>query len=235
MNRQNELGFSVIYSPARDDTFYGKLLEDMLDAGCKAIELHMPEHSRLDDPTLLSLIGHFNYRAIHTSDLHSPQEDAKALAYYQELAQKIGAASITIHPHTMEHWGWVADYFGDAASFENMDCFKLFGKSPEAMQQILGEHPTARWTFDLNHVYTNDPSLSQVSDFYSQLGDPGHYHISGFKDASLPHTTLHMTRQDDIIDRIATSAPVIIESLGIKDIHLFRDELAYVAQRMSVD
>lgn len=235
MNRQNELGFSVIYSPARDDTFYSKLFEDMLDAGCEAIELHAPEHSELDDPALLSLISRFNYRAIHTSDLRSPQEDAKALAYYQELAQKIGAVSITIHPHTMEHWGWIADYFGDTASFENMDRFKPFGKSPEAMRQVRDEHPTARWTFDLNHVYTNDSSLSKVPAFYNQLGDPGHYHISGFKDASLPHTTLHTTQQNSIINGIATSAPVIIESLGIEDIHLFQDELTYVAQRLPVN
>jgi hypothetical protein len=229
----NEIGFSVIYSSERDKQFYSTLLNDMLEAGCSAIELHTPHHDRLDDPDLLRLIAQFSYRAIHTSDLHGPLQDSEALAGYRSLAQRIGAAAITVHPHTMEHWGWLADHFGDSVSFENMDCFKPFGQTPEDMARVLREHPSARWTFDTNHVLTHDESLASVPHFYDQLGDPGHYHISGFRDASLPHTTLHTTRQDGVIDAIATDAPIIIESLGIADIDQFRPEYDYVVKRMS--
>lgn len=229
----NEIGFSVIYSSERDDQFYATLFDDMLDAGCSAIELHTPRHDRLTDPDLLRSIAQFRYRAIHTSDLHGPTQDSEALAHYQALAQDIGAAAITIHPHTMEQWGWLADYFGDAASFENMDCFKPFARTPRDMTRVLREHPSARWTFDVNHVLTNDESLASVSNFYDQLGNPGHYHISGFRDAALPHTTLHTTRQNGVIDAIATNAPIIIESLGIADIDQFRPEYDYVVKRMT--
>lgn len=230
----NPIGFSVIYSKRHDTQFYARLFRDMLDAGCSAIELHTPQYDELDASELLELIRSFEYRAIHTSDLHSPAEDKNTLAYYQELVRSIDAAAVTIHPHTMKSWGWVAEYFGDLASFENMDRFKPFGQSPEDMRRILDEHPTARWTFDLNHVYTNDPDLSRVSDFYEQLGDPGHYHISGFKDKALPHTTLHTTGQDSIIAAVATKKPIIIESLGSDDIHLFREEYNYVAARLKL-
>lgn len=228
----NHVGFSVIYSPERDETFYIHLLEEMRIAGCSAIELHTPHHTDIDTPALLALINTFNYRAIHTSDLRSPLEDQDILIYYKELAQRINAEAITIHPHTMQKWGWVADYFGDRASFENMDRFKPFGKSAEDMRRIKSEHPSARWTFDINHVFTNDKSLHHIPDFYAQLGDPGHYHISGFQDELLPHTTLHTTHQDEIIQAIATDNPIIIESLGIKDIHLFRKEYDYIMKRL---
>ncbi len=204
----------------------------MLAAGCSAIELHTPNHNKIDDPALLELISQFDYRAIHTSDLRSQTQDREVLAHYQELAQSVGAAAITIHPHTMQEWGWIADYFGDRASFENMDRFKPSGKTPEDMQRIKSQHPGARWTFDLNHVFTNDESLSRVPDFYALLGNPGHYHISGFRDESFPHDTLHTMRQDQIIRAVATSGPVIIESLGIADIHLFREEYNYVVKRL---
>jgi hypothetical protein len=134
----------------------------------------------------------------------------------------------------MEGWGWTKSYFGNIASFENMDRFKPFGNTVHDMQRVMADHPGARWTFDLNHVYTNDPSLASVPQFYEQLGDPGHYHISGFRDEQLPHTTLHSTRQDSIVKAVSTDAPIIIESLGIDDIHLFHDELQYVAARLSV-
>lgn len=228
----NPIGFSVIYSKKHDSQFYARLFSDMLAVGCRAIELHVPQYDKIDDPELLELIRSFEYRAIHTSDLHSSTRDKDILHYYQELVHSIDAAAVTVHPHTMESWGWVAGYFGDLVSFENMDRFKPFGRSPEDMRQILDEHPTARWTFDLNHVYTNDPDLLRVSDFYEQLGDPGHYHISGFKDKLLPHTTLYTTRQDSIIASVATRKPVIIESLGSDDIHLFREEYNYVAMRL---
>lgn len=228
----NKIGFSVIYLPAQDNKFYTSLLEDMLAAGCRAIEVHVPHHNQIDAP-LIKLIRKFDYRAIHTSDLRSATENQEALTYYKELAQHIDAEAITIHPHTMQTWDWITDYFGDQTSFENMDCFKPFGKTPEDMQRIKSEHPAARWTFDINHVLTNDKSLGSIPDFYAKLGNPGHYHISGFKDESLPHTTLHTTHQDEVIDAITTDAPVIIESLGDEDIHLFRDEYDYVAERIT--
>jgi hypothetical protein len=228
----NYIGFSVIYSLEQDEKFYATLLEDMLATGCRAIELHTPHHNEIESPILLKLINKFDYRAIHTSDLRSPSEDQEILLYYKKLAQRIDAAAITIHPHTMQTWDWVANYFGDLASFENMDRFKPFGKSPEDMKHIQEKCPTARWTFDLNHVFTNDSLLRSVPDFYTQLDNLGHYHISGFQDELLPHTTLHTTKQDAIIQAVATNHPIIIESLGIKDIHLFREEYDCVVKRL---
>lgn len=228
----HQIGFSVIYSPERDEKFYVRLLEEMHAVGCRAIELHTPHRTKIDSPALLALINAFDYRAIHTSDLRSPSDDQDILVYYKEFAERISAHALTIHPHTMQKWRWLIDYFGDRASFENMDRFKPFGKSPEDMRRIKNEYPTARWTFDINHVFTNDATLRHIPDFYAQLGNPGHYHISGFQDESLPHTTLHTTRQDEIIHAVATNSPVIIESLGIKDIHLFRREYDYVAKRL---
>lgn len=199
----------------------------MLDAGCDAIEIHTPQHDTLNNPELLQLIRQFRYRAIHTSDLHSLSQNHAQLEYYVDLAQKIDAAAITIHPHTMQHWAWLHEYFGNVASFENMDRFKPFGQTAHDMAVIAKECPGARWTFDINHVFTNDPSLKTVADF-ATLPQPGHYHISAFKDAQLPHTTLFTSNQDAIIQSVQGGAPIIIESLGLDDIDTFQKEYNYV-------
>jgi hypothetical protein len=229
----NRLGFSTIYTHEHDKQFYRKLLKEMLAAGCSAIELQTPGQTPLDDSELVDLLKQFGYRSIHTSDIHNPTDDADALAYYRELAQRIDADALTIHPYTMGHWAWLTNYFGELASFENMDRFKPFGRTPEDLVQVRNEYPTARWTFDINHVFTNDPSLASVTEFYEQLGAPGHYHISGFKDASLPHTKLYTTHQDAIITAVRTDAPVIIESFGPTDIEQFKREYDYIAERLA--
>lgn len=229
----NHLGFSTIYSTEHDKQFYRNLFKKMLKHGCTAIELQTPGYAQLDDPELVDLIRRFAYRSIHASDLHNPTDDAATIAYFQELAQRIDAAAITIHPYTMNHWTWLADYFGELTSFENMDRFKPFGQNPEDLARVRSEYPTARWTFDINHVFTNDPSLATVAEFYEQLGPPDHYHISGFKDASLPHTALSTTHQDTIIDAVKADAPIIIESFGLTDIEQFEHEYDYIAERLA--
>ncbi len=229
----NQLGFSVIYSAEHDRAFYRTLLRTMLAAGCSAIEIQAPARRPLDDPELLNLISQFSYRSLHTSDFHNSTDDAEALAYFRTLAERVDAHALTIHPYTMDHWDWLAEYFGELASFENMDRFKPFGRTPADLALVKSEYPTTRWTFDINHVFTNDPTLAPVAEFYQQLGAPGHYHISGFKDAKQPHTKLHLTHQDDIITAVKTDAPIILESFGPTDIQDFQREYDYVAERLT--
>lgn len=228
----NDVGFSVIYTRKRSDASYIDLFERMRMVGCRAIEIHAPNHDPLSRQ-VIDAIRTFHYRAIHTSDLASPSINTLDLAYYKQLADALDVTAITIHPHTMAQWRWVYDYFGDRTSFENMDRFKPFGQTADDMASIFNQRTPKRWTFDINHVFTVDPTLAMINDFTQQLAILGHYHISGFKDASLPHTTLNTTGQDAIIGAITTDHPIIIESLGFDDIVDFEQEFSYVIKRLA--
>jgi hypothetical protein len=226
----NKIGFSVIISPKRPTNFYLQLLEKMQTAGCEAIEIHTPEHNKINRDLIMA-IKQFSYRSIHTTDL-TPQSLNEA-NYYQSLTSEIDTHALTIHPHTMQKWSWLHEYFGSKASFENMDWRKPFGTSPDDMSEVFEQYSNARWTYDLNHVYTNDDTMILADEFYSRFDNLGHYHLSGFKDERLPHTTLHTTHQNIIIEAVKSNHPIIIESYGIDDIENFETELEYITPRLA--
>ncbi len=209
------------------------LLSEMLSYGCTAIEIQAREHDGFEQSEqIVGLIKRFTYRSIHTADLISVHDNKFEVEYYSNLLGVIDAHAITVHPHTMITWSWLRSYFGTKTSFENMDWRKPFAKTPEDMAKVFTNFPDARWTYDLNHVFTNDSSMKLSKDFYTTLGNLGHYHISGFKDDHLPHTKLFETRQDSIITSVEDERPIIIESFGIEDIHEFKKEYDYVTARL---
>lgn len=109
-----------------------------------------------------------------------------------------------------------------------MDRAKVFGQTPSDMRTVFDDAPQAQWTFDLNHVYSNDDSMQLVDDFYDLSDRLAHYHVSGYGGPELPHTTLHDSNQNIILRSIRTNHPIIIESYGTADIADFHDELVYV-------
>lgn len=227
----NKLGFSVIFSPKKDTQFYVQLLSGMLAYGCEAIEVHTPVHdTTVHDIDILSLLKKFPYRSIHASDIESYGHNKDEINYYQKLSSQINAQTITFHPHAMQSWDWLTQYFKNTVSFENMDWRKPFAKTVNDMKKIYNDYPDSSLTLDLNHLYSNDPTMALAEDFYAAFTNIAHYHISGFSDEALPHTTLHTTKQNKIISSIHTEHPIIIESLGIDDIADFRKEYDYVSE-----
>ena len=226
----NKLGFSVIVNDETSVTAVVELLDAMLTAGCEAIELHLMQSvsmSQAGKNRLFAAISKFSYRSIHASHLTTPEQSAD-IRHYQDLLRQIDAQAIIIHPDGMAQWRWLIDAFGSLASFENMDCEKDFGQTPSDMRTVFDDAPQAQWTFDLNHVYSNDKNMQTIDEFYGLSDRLAHYHVSGYGGPELPHTTLHNNNQDSILHSIRTDHPIIIESYGVDDIADFRDELVYV-------
>lgn len=66
-------------------------------------------------------------------------------------------------------------------AFENMSSKNTYGIYPEDLQKIFKQCPKARWACDLNHIYTNDKTMSTVQRWHELLGERlTHYHISSF-------------------------------------------------------
>lgn len=226
----NPIGFSVIINDQKPVKYYIELLERMLDKGCSAIEIHLTVSAGVafdDARSIFEVVRQFTYRSVHASQLTSPVQKAE-ISHYKELINRIDAHAMTIHPDGMQQWQWLVDEFGDVVSFENMDREKQFGASAQDMKLVFTDAPSSRWTFDLNHVYSIDSTMQSADLFYGQFKNIGHYHVSGYGGPALPHTTLHDKDQDIILGAIKTPHPIIIESYGTEDIHLFDNELAYV-------
>lgn len=231
----NKIGFSVIVNSETDISTLVGLFDAMLAAGCEAIELHLTQSvsmSQADKNRLFAAISKFSYRSIHASHLTTSEQSAD-IRHYQDLLRQIEAHAITIHPDGMAQWRWLTDVFGSLASFENMDCEKDFGQTPSDMRIVFDDAPQAQWTFDLNHVYSNDKNMQAIDEFYDFSDRLAHYHVSGYGGPDLPHTTLHDSSQDSILRSIRINRPIIIESYGVNDIADFRDELQYIFRALN--
>ena len=230
----NKLGFSVIVNSETNIENVMSLLSAILVAGCDAIELHLTRDANIghtNKERLFEIISKFSYRSVHASHITSPDQSAD-IRHYQDLLRQIDACAITIHPDGMSRWQWLVDAFGGLVSFENMDCQKSFGQTPSDMRIVFDDAPQAQWTFDLNHVYSNDKNMQAIDEFYGFSDRLAHYHVSGYGGPELPHTTLHDSNQDSILRSIRTNHPIIIESYGVADIADFLDELNYIRSEL---
>lgn len=227
------IGFSVDLDHLSDPGTE-KILNQMLDAGCTAVQVHAHPDLLKATPMHLDIIKQFGYRTVHLPELHDPTSSRELILASQDLGTRIDVQDFTLHPTNLDSFGWLAGEFGDLLSIENMDRRKDFGKTPADLARVFSELPNAGWIFDVNHIKTNDPTMALADEFYKQLsGQLKHYHLSGYVDDNLPHTLLADTRQDEIIAKVTDKTkPIILESLGANDLGRFREELAYVSTRL---
>lgn len=235
------IGFAVELDPSRGVPFYDQLFREMIGEGCDAIEAHTPDYEFARSKHILTLLQRFAVRSIHASAIVSPEKSAAQIAHYRTTAQEIDGR-LTMHPDTMEGgWAWLAEAFeGVTISMENNDVTKKSGAVPHDLLDVFEELPNAHWTRDTNHMYSRDPSMAIARQFQTHFGHmPGLYHVSGFGGPDLPHTKLHVTKQDSILHAVQPDGlPVIIESYGKTDptnhnIVDFRPELSYVRERIA--
>lgn len=210
-----KLGFSVIFSKSNKEGFYIELLARMLKLGCKSVEINAFNFDFNSAERLEKTLKEFDFLSIHANH---------KLALSIKLGNKLRANIITVHPNLISQ----CHGEGERISFENMDWRKPYGKTISEMESVFRQVPGASFTCDLNHIFTNDPSMRLVEDFDRTFSNISHYHISGFKDEKTPHAPLFMTRQDIILKSIHKDKPVIIESYGGNDIINFETELNYI-------
>jgi len=122
----------------------------------------------------------------------------------------------------------VFDGLGFTVAFENMDNRKESYRRPEDFEKLLSRNEKFRAVLDVNHIYTNDPSMKLAGLFYEKIGDKiAQIHLSGY--AQL-HDPLFQTKQKKIIESIQDfTVPIIIEStLESKDLENERDYILEV-------
>ncbi len=97
-------------------------------------------------------------------------------------------------------------------SIENMDRNKEFGKNIEDIKSII-ERYNFNLTVDLQHFFTNDPSMESAINFQKiYKKNIVVYHLSGY-DKKFLHYPLFKTGQNEIIKSVMhKEIPIIIES-----------------------
>lgn len=216
-----KVGFSVVFYDQCKDSFYEDILGNMLDAGVNAIELNFPQqYERVLGGTLLKLIQQFDYRAVHSQRLVSPDESKAEITRCQRVLQATDAHALTVHPDSMRTWGWLAVAFDGLAEPENMDRSKPFGSQPEDMARVFQELPNARMTIDTQHLLTlnNQEAAHQAAHALHGPGMPqvGHYHLSGLH--GLQHVGLDTVPETQLTTQFSwlldPEAPLILETRG---------------------
>ena len=226
------IGFSVCFPPHPSDKEL-ETLEQILQAGCKAIELNPLLQRHKYQPSsdkFIELVNEFEYRSIHLPpDMY--ESDKKVVDYYSELARDIKAHSVTMHPASATANIWLEDAFSQNIGIENMDWRKTFGKSVSDFKEIFAAQPNAKWVCDTNHILTNDHTMRLSKDFHAAFSDRLiHYHVSGFVNAYHPHGILFETKQSEIVRGILDKTkPIIIESFGEGNLDEFQQELDYIS------
>jgi hypothetical protein len=202
------LGFSTgalhqIYDPISRENF-----AFLRSLGCNTIELNCRT-----DESILKLLTEMTPTDLagfwHIS-LHAPKIiTASTLELLQRAQSIFNFKLIVIHPNEVENWE-IFTRFNLPFAIENMDWRKERAKYVDSLQAIF-EKFDCKMVLDLNHCYTNDPSMLLAKEMVAEFGDRiVQIHVSGFETY---HELLHKTKQLEIMDAIVNkNLPIIIES-----------------------
>ncbi|EKE18876.1 MAG: xylose isomerase protein [uncultured bacterium] len=184
--------------------------------GCNAIELTIAEMD--EAPRLLELdqkdFAGFRWISIHAPsfdrfDTNSVVKFRQTLEIFEQFCQKVKVNSIVFHPDQIGEWAIFENYTFPVL-IENMDWRKEVGKYVDSMKEIF-EKADAPMVLDLNHCYTNDPTMNLAKEMVENFKDRiFEIHLSGFEKG---HDPLFLTQQMEILEAIPDKEmPIIIES-----------------------
>ena len=113
-----------------------------------------------------------------------------------------------------------------------MDKRPKFGKSIKDLKYVFKMVPHAKWVFDVNHLFTNNPSMSKADEYYTALGDRlCHYHFSGYGGF---HKCISISREDIIFSGLTDlTKPIINEGADEKMKDVISKEHEYVLNHLS--
>ena len=189
---------------------------------------------------LLALIPddlmYFEYISIHAPgfdpfNIEEINKFREVLEIFEKVAKKIKIDAIVLHPDLIRDWEMFAPY-DLPFKLENMDWKKEIGKYVESMQDVF-EKFDAPMVLDLNHCYTNDPTMHLATEMFEAFESRiKEIHLSGFEQF---HEPLSKTKQLDIIKSIHNkNLPIIIES-ECDDVEIAKKEFNYIKKHLLKD
>lgn len=193
------------------------------------------------DKKALELFKQFKYKSIHLPAVERKNETKVFLKYpnkryesFLEIIDKIIKFSkpdtVLVHPDVVSDFNYFNLRYGSLLAYENMDNRKEFGKTVEDMENVFAQSPQAKWVFDVNHVYTVDPTMKLADDFFNKFKDRLiHYHLSGYGGF---HNPLCLTREDIILKGIKSiDFPIVDEGQTIQK-NVLSEEYDYIVKRL---
>ena len=211
------------------DRFAPETFDIFRKMGCNAIEIFwrngMEEFKKLAAIKADDLAG-FEYISIHAPSFYKfgETEIIEILKGLSEIHQRIKFKAVVIHPYETMNFD-ILRQFDLPFKLENMDWQKDFGKYADSLEDIFSKFD-AGMVLDLNHCFTNDPSMRLAQDMAETFGGRiEEIHLSGFEKL---HEPLFKTKQTEILQAIPDKRlPIIIES-GCENIEEAKKEFEYV-------
>ena len=198
-------------------------------AGCQAVELGFVKNKNWEWLAAIQSadVAPFSYVSFHAPihDYAESQATRDILHRIVTFHQTVRPLDLVIfHPDVISDFAFLASIDLPIA-IENMDRRKKDGQTAESLIHIISNHPDWRVVLDINHAWTNDPSLGLAQTIIDALAPTiVQIHLSGFIER---HEPLFRTQQISMFDIAKqVQVPIILESI-LKPEELAR-ELAYV-------
>jgi hypothetical protein len=187
-------------------------------SGCRVIELGFVKADRFFT-NQLERIKKFDLEEFEYVSFHAPKFNYENSEETKNIFWKISKFHKTVrqldlvvfHPDTVKDFS-IFDKVDFLVGFENMDNRKEFCRTVDDIKLILSKNSKFKLVLDVNHAWTNDPTMKLTEDFYKRLGDKiTQIHLSGFREL---HDPLFETKQLEIIHSIKKlDVPIIVESI----------------------
>ena len=229
------IGFSTGDLYTKSSLEIKKGLDNLEKIGSTAVEISV--WGGMDSPSLDKIIKNdfngFEYISLHAPGGPYKKDDPtkKFLNKLEEINSEIRLDQIIFHPNEIEDMA-VFDNYSLPIAIENMDWRKDFGSTVKDLNEFFKGNSFG-FALDLNHVFTIDKTLNEVSDFYEEFKDRiKEIHLSGIKEI---HDPLYITKQEEIIKAIPDkNIPIIIESFRSPYLELAKakKELNYILERV---
>lgn len=202
------IGFSTGCLYKTHERVAAETFEVIRALGCNAIEIACCDDGELEK--LITQISPVDLVGFEYVSLHAPTiKGAGTLELLKKAHNIFNFRAIVIHPDEIENWDLLTR-LKLPFSVENMDWRKEIGKYTESMQDIFAKFD-GPMTLNLNHCYTNDPSMRLAKEMTDTFGGRiEEIHLSGFDHL---HEPLFRTQQREILEAIPDKRlPIIIES-----------------------
>jgi len=226
------LGFSSGCLYKTHDGMAAETFEAFRSIRCNAIEIMC--HGVADAPKLAE-ISPEDLRGFEHVSLHAPIfKDASAakleemLRHIEAAHKRLGFAYVVVHPDLTTDWK-IFSRFDLPFAIENMDNRKESCRNVADMKKVF-EQINAKMILDVNHCFSNDPTMKLAGEFVEAFRDRiVGIHLSGFETF---HDPLYKTQQREIMDAVFNkNIPIIIES-GCDTVDDAKKEYEYIKNNL---